>query len=155
VHGEQLISVQQPLFFFISWSLRNNAAYRAAVSMVWLFANSPYAEARADRANASEPHLRIPAEYQCRPCEQREAGDSGWRWATNDSCRLAAAVVDGTGRRSEKKGKERRAVRVDRARVVSSVSSWRSLTSPKRCTLALPSQSTLPALLRALPWNLL
>jgi hypothetical protein len=114
----------------------------AAVSMVWLFANSPY----ADRANTSEPHLRIPAEYQCRPCEQREAGDSGWRWATDDSRRLAAAVVDGTGRKSEKKGKERRAVRVDRARVASSVSSCRSLISPKRCTLVLPSRSILPAL---------
>lgn len=39
-------------------------------------------------ADASEPHLRIPAEYHCRPREQRETGNNGRVGTRNGSYRV-------------------------------------------------------------------
>lgn len=62
--------------------------------------------------DATEPHLRIPAEYRCRPCEQRKAVDSTGIGATKDDS-VGTGVAEETRKKKEKEGerKEKRIVR--------------------------------------------
>lgn len=55
----------------------------------------------AGRADASEPHLRIPAEYHCRLREQRETGNNG-RVGTRGMARYRVVTVKKEGRERER-----------------------------------------------------
>lgn len=114
-HRGQLISAREPLFFFISSSRCNNAAPCAHTARRcqwrWLFANSPadLRKIEPGRADATEPHLRIPAEYHHRPREQRETGDS------YEGCLVRGGYRGGESAAGGEEGKRRRGSEVERS----------------------------------------
>lgn len=88
-------------------------------------------------ADASESHLRIPAEYHCRPREQRETGNNGRVGTKNGSYRVDTMKKKEEGEEKEsEEEKEQRGWRRRREKkecIASSVSSCRSLTFSPRC----------------------
>jgi len=128
----------------------------------WLFANSPgnLSQTELGRVDATESHLRIPAEYHRRPREQREAGDSGRGRYEGRIARGGYGVGSRWGGRKKEKRKRggekldgrirKRVHRLGRLFVPVSYVLYLGpyLFQPHRCTLALCT----PLSTLVLPW---
>lgn len=112
----------------------------------WLFADSPTDLRKPSRANATEPHLWIPAEYHRRPREQREMGDSGGDryegcFAQGGYGRSAAGGEEGKRRR----GSEVKRSSKDRTKEGASPRAFLRTRSPMSSTPILTSSSRIVA----------
>lgn len=112
------------------------------------------AKARRGRrdADASEPHLRIPAEYHCRPREQRETGNNG-RVGTKDGSYRVEIPGEEEGRRKKKErqrksSEEERIEEYERGCIASGASLPAGLLRfpPPRCPYFLQSPRRIVAL---------